>query len=84
MKRNLSAVVLNYPLSLSHSLSGMVYYNWDTKEWYRFLRLQMTYDHLSFHIMTYWNPDNISLYGGSESRSLFTGKGLQLMLVLDI
>ena len=84
VKRNLSAVVLNYPLSLSHSLSGMVYYNWDTEEWYRFLRLQLTYDHLSFHLMTYWNPDNFSLYGGNGNRSLFTGKGFQLMLVLDI
>lgn len=84
VKRNLSALVLNYPLSLTHSLSGMVYYNWDTKDWYRFLRLQLTYDHLSFHIMTFWNPDVMSLYGVGENRSLFTGKGFQLMLVVDI
>lgn len=84
VKRNLSALVLNYPLSLTHSLSGMVYYNWDTKDWYRFLRLQLTYDHLSFHIMTFWNPDVMSLYGAGENRSLFTGKGFQLMLVIDI
>jgi hypothetical protein len=83
-ERNISTAALSYPISLSHNISGMVYYNWDTEEWYRFLNMQLKYDYLSLHIMTYWNPDSFSLYSGGENRSLFTGKGVQLMLVIDI
>ncbi len=81
---NFSTLSLVYPLYLSHSISGLVYYNYDTREWYRFLNFQLKYDYLSFYIMAFWNPDKFTLYGSSDKTSLFAGKGFQLMLVLDI
>lgn len=81
---NLVTLSVTYPLSVSYNLSGVVYYNWDAKEWSRFLNIKLSYDYLSFYIMAYWNPDNIMLYEGSSENVLFTGKGFQLMLVLDI
>jgi len=84
IRYNLSTVSLNYPLFLSHSISGLVYYNWDTKDWYRFLSLQLKYDYMSFYLMAFWNPDQSALYRGNDNSGLFTGKGFQLMLVLDI
>lgn len=84
ISNNFSTLSLVYPLVLSHSLSGLVYYNWDTREWYRFLNLQLKYDYLSFYLMTFWNPDKFTLYGDNGGNSLFIGKGFQIMLVFDI
>ena len=84
VRNNFSTLSLNYPLFLSHSISGLVYYNWDTKDWYRFLNFQLKYDYLSLYLMAFWNPDQSALYRGNDNSGLFTGKGFQLMLVLDI
>ena len=84
VRNNFSTLSLNYPLFLSHSISGLVYYNWDTNDWYRFLNFQLKYDYMSFYLMAFWNPDQSALYRGNDNSGLFTGKGFQLMLVLDI
>ena len=83
-KSNYSILALSYPLSLSHNISGFVYYNWETKEWYRYLNLQLKYDYLSLYFMAFWNPDVLILYGGQDDNNIFAGKGIQIMLVLDI
>lgn len=84
VKRNISILSAGYPLRPSHNLSGMLYYNWDTKEWYRIINLQLKYDYLSFYFIGFWNPDNAALIGSSENNALFAGKGLRVMIVLDI
>jgi hypothetical protein len=83
-KSNYSTLSISYPLHLSHNISALVYYDWDQKEWYRFLNLQLKYDYFSFYIMTFWNPDELLFYSSNESSSSFAGKGFQLMFVLDI
>jgi len=83
-KNNFSTLSLVYPIYLSHSISGLVYYNWDSKEWYRFLNLQLKYDYISIYLMAFWNPDKFTLYRKTDKTSLFAGKGFQLMFVLDI
>lgn len=83
-KRDLITLSLSYPLSVTHNLSGVVYYDTNSKEWFRFMNLQMSWDYVSLYIMGYWNPETMTLYSGSSEGSLFTGKGIQLMLVLDI
>ncbi len=82
-KRNISTLSLGYPLGLSHNISGMLYYNWDTHDLYRFINLQMKYDYLTLYLMTFWNPDDAVLYSSSEGGNSFAGKGFQLMLVFD-
>ena len=82
--RNYSTLTLSYPLFLNHNISGMVYYNWDTEEWYRFLNLQLKYDYLSMYLMAFWNPDEHAMFIGNEGNSSFAGKGFQIMVVLDI
>jgi hypothetical protein len=82
-KRNFSTLSLGYPIGLSHNISGLVYYNWDTHDWYRFINLQLKYDYLTFYIMTFWNPDDSVLYGTGENSNSFAGKGFQLMFVFD-
>lgn len=84
IRYNLSAFSLNYPLSLTHNISGLVYYDWDAKEWFRFLNYQIKYNYLSIYLMAFWNPDQFTFYRGNENTGFFAGKGFRLMLVLDI
>lgn len=84
VRSNFSTLSVAYPVFLLHSISGLLYYNWDTKDWYRFLNFQLKYDYLSLYLMAFWNPDKFNLYRGDADNNLFTGKGLQVMLVLDI
>ena len=82
--QNFSALSLNYPLFLSHSISWLVYYNWDSEDWYRLLNLQLKYNYISLNVMAFWNPDKLSIFAGEGDSSTFAGKGFQLMLVVDI
>ena len=84
IKSNYSMMALSYPLSQSHNISGLVYYDWEMNEWYSYINLQLKYDYISLYFMAFWNPDVLILYGGPDDNSLFAGKGVQIMLVLDI
>jgi hypothetical protein len=83
IKSNFSVLSVNYPFGLMNTVSGMVYYNWDQHEWYRFISFQRKYDYLSLYLMAFWNPNRFALYSVSEDRNLFAGKGIQLMAVLN-
>ena len=78
-----SAFAVNYPFALLNRITGMVYYNWSQKEWYRFINLERKYDYWSFYLMAFWNPERFSLYNASEDRNLMAGKGIQLMAVVN-
>lgn len=78
-----SALSLNYPLGLLDNLTGMVYYDWENEDWYRFLNWQRTYDSWSFYLMAFWNPDQFQIYQNVQGNNLFAGKGFQFMVVLN-
>jgi len=78
-----SALSLNYPLGLLDNLTGIVYYDWENEDWYRFLNWQRTYDRWSFYLMAFWNPDQFQIYQNVQGNNLFAGKGFQLMVVLN-
>lgn len=80
---NYSVITANYPINLMNTVSAMVYYNWNDKAWYRMISLQRKYDFWSFYLIAFWNPDTFSLYGPSEGRNLFAGKGFQIMAVVN-
>jgi hypothetical protein len=80
---NYSVLTANYPINLMNTVSAMIYYNWDEKEWYRMVSIQRKYDFWSFYLIAFWNPDTFSLYGPSAGRNLFAGKGIQIMAVIN-
>jgi hypothetical protein len=80
---NFSVLSVNYPFGLMNTVSGMLYYNWDQNDWYRFISFQRKFDYLSLYLMAFWNPDRFALYSVAEDRNLFAGKGVQLMAVLN-
>jgi hypothetical protein len=78
-----SALSLNYPLSLAWNITGMIYYDWDQNDLYRFLNLTLTYDKWSFYLMGFWNPERFLIYRNIDNFDLYTGKGIQLMAVFN-
>ncbi|MCX6227347.1 MAG: hypothetical protein NTV01_21850, partial [Bacteroidia bacterium] len=76
-----SAVSLSYPINLTHSLSGMVFYNWTADNWYRFINWRISLDKISLHVIAFWNPESFDLYQNAGNSSLMGGKGIQLLFV---
>lgn len=81
--RKLTAVSLNYPFGLMDNLSSILYYDWDTKDLYRYIDWQRTYDSWQIHLIGFWNPDRIQLIQFGSDPSLWVGKGIQLMIVFN-
>ncbi len=78
-----SALNLNYPLGMIDRIAAIFYFNWGDNTFYRFLSWQRTYDNLSLYLMAYWNPEKIEIYRNLEGNNLYSGKGLQLMIVFN-
>lgn len=77
-----TSLMLNYPLGLLDRLSGMFYYDWKNRDWYRFISWQRTYDRWQYFFILFWNPDLVKIYQNQEN-NLFAGKGIQLMMVFN-
>jgi hypothetical protein len=77
------AMSLNYPINIINSLSGMLYYDFENQEFYRFINWSMQYDKWSFYLMAFWNPDKFQIYQNASDAGLFSGKGFQLMAVFN-
>jgi len=75
-----SALALNYPIGLLYQISAMLYYDWDHEQSYRFINLQRRGDIVSLYLLGFWNPDFFQLYGQGEGMTLFSGRGLQLLI----
>jgi hypothetical protein len=78
-----SDVSLDYPLGLLDRIRGMVFYNWKTKDWYRFITWQRAYDKWSFYLIGFWNPEEYRIYTSQQGKNLFAGKGIQIMIVFN-
>jgi len=78
-----SALALNYPMSLLDNITGIFYYDWDNKEFYNFLSWQRTYDRWSFYLMGFWNPESFQIYQTQTGNNLFSGQGIQFMVVFN-
>jgi hypothetical protein len=78
-----SAVSVSYPLGLLDNITAMIFYNWDNKDWYRYLRWQREYDDWGIYLMGFWNPDEFEIYQDRQGDSPYGGKGLQLMIVFN-
>ena len=78
---NVLGAMLTYPLSMLDNLSGMVFYLPDQNKWMNYLSWGRTYDNFNIYAIGYWNPDNVQLVTArTQSRNMFAGKGIQLML----
>lgn len=78
---NLIGSMFTYPVSILDNLSAMVFYIPKQNQAYNYLSWSRTYDNWSLYAIGYWNPDNAQMISfQSQSRNLFAGKGIQLMV----
>jgi len=82
-RTSFSLLTLSYPTGLFGKLSALVYFNWTNKTIYNFVTWQKQFDNLVLYLMGYWNPDAYELPSQTGSRNIFSGKGIQLMLVFN-
>jgi hypothetical protein len=80
---NYLALALNYPFGLMNRVVVAVYYHWEDKGWYRYVSLQRDYDYWSFHLIGFWNPDEVPLASKEEERNMFAGSGIQFMATVN-
>ena len=78
---NVVGTMLTYPLSMLDNLSGMIFYLPDQNKWMNYLSWGRTYDNFTIYAIGYWNPDNVQLVTAqTQSRNMFAGKGIQVMV----
>ncbi len=78
-----SALALDYPFGLTDQIKGMLFYNWKTTDWYRFVSWQRMSDHWSFYVIGFWNPSSHQIFPSQQGKSLFAGKGFEVMIVFN-
>ena len=78
-----SLLSLSYPAGLFDNISGIVYYDWKNKNAYNFINWQKQFNNITLYLMGYWNPENYYIPTQGNDQTLFAGKGIQAMLVLN-
>ncbi len=80
---NFSGISVTYPLSMFTQLSAIFYYDWRNGNTYNYLSLKRQLKRLDVHLMAYWNPEKGLMPNQPSERNLYTGAGLQCMLVFS-
>lgn len=83
MDNHFGGISANYPITIIHNLSAIIFYDFTNNGLYRFANYSMTYDKWIFYIMAFWNPDVYQIYNIQEGTNIFSGYGIQLMAVFN-
>ncbi|MBN2236708.1 MAG: hypothetical protein JW729_04065, partial [Bacteroidales bacterium] len=78
-----TATSFSYPIGLFDHLNAVFYYDWTNHSVYNFMNWQKQFNKWSFYVMAYWNPENSVLPTAGNSSNLYSGKGIQLMLIFN-
>lgn len=80
---HLTAISANYPISIFVSLDYISFYNWKDNNLYNFVNLGLTFDRFTYYIMGFINPAEFTIFDSDAGPKLFSGKGLQVMMVYN-
>jgi len=78
---NFSAFSVSYPVSMFSNINAIVYFDWRNKQTYNFINIRQDYRKITFYLMAFWNPDTFQLPQQTGSTSMFSGRGIQVMMV---
>lgn len=78
-----TALSASIPLTIITRFSGIVFYDWKNRGFYRFVNCSFTFDNLAINLIGFWNPDNFGLFNYSSGPNLFSGYGGQVMVVYN-
>ena len=77
---NVVGSLFTYPVSILDNVSAMVFYIPGNNLVYNYVNWTRTYDNWTLYAIGYWNPESPLAISQSQSKNLFTGKGIQLMV----
>lgn len=78
-----SLATLTYPVGMFDKLSAIIYYDWTNRKIYNFASWEKQYNNFMVYVMGYLNPRTYNLPAQTGPGSLFSGKGIQVMLVFN-
>ena len=84
-QNEISAFLINYPISMLDSGSLIIEYDWENKRYFNFLRLSRTYDNYIFNLLLFSNPERNEFSAAEIELAGLTGfgKGMQLMVIFN-
>jgi len=82
-KFNITALNINYPINMNNSLNWMMYYEWRSGGLFNFLRWKHSLSFGDLYVMAFANPNGALIPGMSSGNLSLSGKGIQLMLVIN-
>ncbi|MBW6491932.1 MAG: hypothetical protein K0B15_12140 [Lentimicrobium sp.] len=74
---------INYPLSMKDNLGAITYLDLKNKNSYNFLSYKRQLRKLDLHIMAFLNPEIYQMPYQTSDNLMFSGKGIQLMMVYN-
>lgn len=80
---SLSLLTASYPINIFDKVSAIVYYNWTDNKIYNYFTWQKQFDKIMLYVMGYWNPERYYIPAQTISQSMYAGKGIQVMFVLN-
>ena len=84
-KSKVGALFIDYNLSMFDQLMGIVYWDKENSNFYRYATWRRTYDKWSINVNFFWNPPTNSLFNFADSNieRQLSGKGLLFMLIYN-
>jgi hypothetical protein len=78
-----SALSLSYPLGFFDNLDYIAYFSWTDSKFYNILSWNTQLDKAAIYLLGHWNPQNAPLTRQGRTQNLFSGQGVQIMVVVD-
>lgn len=79
----ISALSMTYRTSIVDQLSLIASYEWEGDESSFFLEWRRTWDRWRFHLIGFSAPEGGAILGGPPTDALYSGNGLQVLLVFN-
>ncbi len=79
----LSALMFDYPPGLMDQFAGILYYDWQSEQFYRFFNITRTYDNWSIHLLGFWNPEQQLFVQSGQQQLFMMRRGFQIMVVYN-
>lgn len=78
-----SLLSFTYPMGLFDTASAIVYYDWSNNKAYNFITWQRQFNKFSLYLMGYVNPREYNIPAQTGGSMIYSGTGLQVMLVFN-
>jgi hypothetical protein len=82
-RNHFTAASLSYPIGILDNISAIIYVDWTGDNIYSFVNWHRQFNRIGFYLMGFWNPETLHLPQQPEGAQMFSGRGLQFMLVFN-